>query len=479
VGGLLIAVLIVVLLPSVSRADWPIYGHDYANTRDGGNQGPLAAELRDVIQTWVFRSPSGDFTGTPVVAGGTLVAGSNTGVVYALNAVTGKLLWSRSLGRQIDGSAAIDLHAPGGPVTFIPVADLGAPQLVALSLTDGSVRWRVTLTRQPGADVYGSPVFWRGTVYIGTSGNSFDVSTARGSLVALNEATGRLRWQTFTVPPGHDGGGVWGTPAIDTVAKRIYIGTGNAYHPPVADTTDSILVIDPRTGGILGHYQALTGDSFDLLNNPLGADADFGSSPNLIEGPGGQPLVGDGAKNGTYYAIDRSTLRPVWHTSIGLGSESGGILGSTAYDGSAVYGADALDGGIWSLGTDGSMRWGSLDPGVLEWAPVAIGNGVLYSVDPLGLVVARDARTGGGIEVFPLGGLSFGGVSLAGRAIYAAVGTGGLQFPGTDPSGSIIAFGDTSLSGAQPGVARHHAGGSRHKKHHRHRRQHRRGSRRR
>ena len=41
-------------------------------------------------------------------------------------------------------------------------------------------------------------------VYIGTSGPNFDVSTARGSVVALNESSGKVRWLTYTVPPGHD-----------------------------------------------------------------------------------------------------------------------------------------------------------------------------------------------------------------------------------------------------------------------------------
>ena len=58
------------------------------------------------------------------------------------------------------------------------------------------------------------------------------------------------------MPPGHDGRAVWATPAIDTAAGRLYVGTGNAYHDPVADTTDAMLVLDACSGRILGHYQA-------------------------------------------------------------------------------------------------------------------------------------------------------------------------------------------------------------------------------
>src|SRR3954464_6870303 len=142
VGVVAAAVLALALsglgLPSAALADWPVYGHDLANSRDAGSEGPPPGQLS---QAWAFNSSTGDFTGTPVVAGGVLVAGNNGGWVYALDAVSGKLRWSRNLGSPINGSAAID-----GATAFVPVADLGSPRLVALNLSDGSVRWSSVLT---------------------------------------------------------------------------------------------------------------------------------------------------------------------------------------------------------------------------------------------------------------------------------------------------------------------------------------------
>src|SRR5438477_7769561 len=77
--------------------DWPVYGHDLANTRDAGADGPSAAAAGSLQQTWKFSSSHGDFTGTPVVAGGVVVAATNMGSVYALQASTGRLLWSQDL----------------------------------------------------------------------------------------------------------------------------------------------------------------------------------------------------------------------------------------------------------------------------------------------------------------------------------------------------------------------------------------------
>jgi polyvinyl alcohol dehydrogenase (cytochrome) len=442
--------LAVIALPPAARADWPVYGHDLANSRNSGAAGPAAAQVASLGEAWKFTSSTGDFTGTPVVAGGVLVAGNNGGWVYALNAVTGRILWSKNVGQPINGSASIDLVARGGPTVYVPVARVGAPRLLALSLASGATRWDRTLTAQPGADVYGSPIFWRGTVYIGTSGNNEDNSTARGSVVAIDEQTGRVRWQMFTVPPGSDGAGVWSTPAIDTATGRLYVGTGNNYHEPTTDTEDSIIALDAATGAIAGKFQATAGDSFSLPNNPAGPDIDFGASPNLIAGLRGQQLVGEGQKSGTYWVLDRATMRPVWNVSVGPGGPLGGILGSTAYDGERVFGADTATGDVFGLTTSGAEAWQSPDLGAAHLSPATVANGVLYTVDPSGFLIARDPTTGSMLGRSTLGSPSFGGVSAVGHALYVAVGTGPPPQPAPqhDGPGAIIAFGDTSRSGS-------------------------------
>ena len=436
--------------PATAAADWPFYGHDLDNTRNAGGEGPSREQLGTLAETWTFNSPTGDFTGTPAVAAGVVVAGDHGGWVYALDAVTGKKLWAKELGQPINGSAAIDPHAPGGATVYVPVARIGSPRLVALSLADGSVRWDATLTEQPGASVYGSPVYWKGTLYMGTSGPNNDNSTARGSVVALDEKTGAIRWQTFTVPQGADGAAVWTTPAIDTATGRLYVGTGNNYHPPTTDLEDSILALDAGNGAILGHYQATANDSFAANNPVAGPDYDFGASPNLIDGPKGEKLVGEGQKSGTYWALDRSSMQPVWQASTGPGGYLGGVLGSTAYDGTRIYGANSLNGEVFALGRDGAPAWTAQETGQVHFAPTAVANGVVYTVDPGGTVVARDPSSGAELQRLSLGAPSFGGLSATGGALYVSVGTGPPPEPApqNDSPGSIVAFGDTSRSGA-------------------------------
>src|SRR3954451_3277670 len=441
-------------LPGTARADWPVYGHDLANTRTAAADGPSRDQLASTEQAWTFKSDTGDFTGTPVVAGGVLVAGDEGGWVYALDAVTGKLLWSKEVGSRVNGTAAIDLHAPGGAAVYVPVAEIGSPRLVAFSLKDGTKRWDTTLTRQNGASVYGGPTYWKGVLYMGTSGPNNDEATARGSVVALDEDSGAIKWQTFTVPSGSDGAAVWTTRAIAPAGGRLYVGTGNNYHAPTTDMADSMLALDAASGAILGHYQATPDDSFSADNLAAGPDFDFGASPNLFDGPHGEKLLGEGQKSGTYWALDRATMKPVWSKSVGSGGYLGGIIGSTAFDGTRIYGADALDGHVVALGRDGMTGWSSQDTGQAHFGPTMIAHGVLYTIDPAGFVIARDPASGAEITRLSLGGPAFGGASAVGGALYVSVGTGPPPAPAPqqDGSGSIVAFRDTSRSGGgKPG----------------------------
>ena len=449
----------VLAAPAAAAADWPIYGHDLSNTRNAGTAGPSLAQIPTLKEAWRFDSPDADFTGTPVIARGILVAGNYAGAVFALDAVTGKLRWKAGLRDPINGSAAIGPPAPGGGSVYVPVAKIGAPRVVALSLRTGKVRWRTVLSRQARSSVYASPVLWRGTIYIGTSAPNGDDSHARGTLVALDAKTGAVRWRRFIVPPGHDGGPVWSTPAIDTATGRLYIGTGNAYHAPAAPTTDAILVLDAKTGAIRGRFQALAGDTF-APDNPAGPDADFGASPNLFRAPDGRRLVGEGAKDGVYYAVDRATMKLAWKTSIGPGSPIGGFMGSTAYDGSRIYGSNGLTAQVAALGRGGSTQWTSADGGSLHFSPVAVANGVLYSLNQAGALVVRYAKTGTILRQIPLGAPTFGGVSAVGRAVYVSVGLGPPPEPGPQDSGpgAIVALGDTSHSGAPKRPPRHGSG---------------------
>src|SRR3954463_4970000 len=74
------------LWPASAAADWPGYGDGLANTRNGGSEGPASAQIPGLAQAWTFTSQKGDFTGTPVLANGLVVAGDFSGPPFPLDA---------------------------------------------------------------------------------------------------------------------------------------------------------------------------------------------------------------------------------------------------------------------------------------------------------------------------------------------------------------------------------------------------------
>ena len=431
----------------LGEGEWRMYGKDLSNSRNGGAAGPPPSLVPNLGPAWSFYSNHGDFTGTPVVAKGILVVGSNSGKVYGLDAATGRPLWHAAAGGPVNGSVAV----AGGRV-FVPVAKPHQPRVRALELKTGRRLWTRKLGEQKDSDVYGSPVVWNRTVYIGTSAQYGETGepqvSARGAVVALDARTGKIRWNTYMVPEGHDGGSVWTTPAIDVETGRLYVGTGNAYHAPAAPTTDAIVAMDARTGQIVKHFQATAGDTWNATEGAAeGPDYDFGASPNLFTSPTGQKLVGEGQKSGTYWALDRETMEPVWRFETGqMFPVLGGIVGSTATDGQRIYGPDTVAGQNWAADTAGNLSWLSADGGPLHFNPTAVANGVVYTTDMNGFLTAREAATGAVLVKLPLGSPTFGGVSVAGGSVFAVTGTQG-------DSGYVVSYrvrrGDETQQGAR------------------------------
>jgi polyvinyl alcohol dehydrogenase (cytochrome) len=421
--------------------NWPRYGKDYSNSRNGGENGPTVAQAANLGIAWSHWSTDGDFTGTPVVSNGTLIAGSSGGTVFALDAATGKAKWHRDLigeDREKEDTAINASASIYRGRVYIPVVQVGKPRLVALSLKTGRKLFDTVIGDQPMMDTYGSPVGWAGRLYMGTSGYFAEFSSdtkARGSVVAVHWKTGKLLWRTFTVPEGHNGGAVWSTPAIDTKRRKLYVGTGNAYTEPVANTTDSMLKMNPRTGRILRHFQATAGDAWNGPDDwPENPDADFGASPNLFEGPDGRLLVGQGQKSGRYWALDRQTMEPVWDVLTGPGTFTGGIVGSTAFDSGRIYGPDTHGGESWAIDRNARrLAWFSADGGPLHFNATSTANGVVYTTDMSGFLMAREASTGVLLAKIPLGSPSWAGVSIAGGSVFTAT---GLQ----SGSGYLVAY---------------------------------------
>jgi alcohol dehydrogenase (cytochrome c) len=265
-----------------------------------------------------------------------------------------------------------------------------------------------------------APAVANGLVYTSTTGQA---PGGRGVLYALDERSGAVRWRFDTIvgpwkyPKEAAGGGAWYPPSIDT-AGRVYWGTSNPYpwggsrrhpnggmYPGPVRHTDSLLVLDGRTGALLWSDQVTPHDV---------RDHDFQLSPILTA----RNVVGAG-KGGRVVAWDRSSHERLWETRVGVHRNDTGPLPRRP-----VSVCPGLLGGVE---TPMAFAGGRVFVPVVDlcFAESAYGSSgfAFYSKDyskGLGELVALDAATGRRLWTRRFGSPNFGCATVAGDVVFTA-----------------------------------------------------------
>src|SRR6266536_4691937 len=254
------------------RASW---GVDLRNTRfqtlaAGGIDRERVKALK---LKWAFGFPGAAATyGQPTSSAGMVCVGSEDGTVYALDAAPGCSWWTFRASATV--KTAISVGDNGRTAFF---GDTNG-YVYAVSVKDGSLVWRVHPDSHPAARITGSPLL-RGTrLYVpissGEEGAAADphypCCTFRGSVVALDIATGKTLWQTYTIEKpadrttkgkngvqyfGPSGAAVWSPPTADLKRHILYVATGNNYAAPESAMADAVVALNLDTGKILWHRQ--------------------------------------------------------------------------------------------------------------------------------------------------------------------------------------------------------------------------------
>nr|WET52740.1 oxidoreductase 12 [Callicarpa americana] len=496
-GILVILVLAFCLLLVVdnSTAEWLTHGGDITNRRNaiGGTINPISVRLGLLRQRWKFLAGF-DITATPSVADGVVYFPSWNGNLYAVNAFNGALIWQRSLG-QLTGipptgryvNVTVSRATPVVADDLLIVGIYGPAYVVAVTRSTGQLVWSTLVDPGPLSLVTASGTVYRGGFYVGVSSleellPAGQCCTFRGSLVKLDVRTGKILWQTYTLPDnggklgGYSGAAIWGSsPSIDTKRGLVYAGTGNLYIAPADvlqcqarqnnQTTppsgpdqcfgpdihfNSLLSFDINTGKIVWAQQLGGYDVFYFVclvpNNPdcppgPNLDADFGEAPMLLT------IISKGRlrdvavavqKSGFAWALDRDNGDIVWFTKAGPGALEGGGVWGAATDGIRVYtnivngnrlpftlkpSTQTTTAGGWVAmdANTGKILWTTANPSnETSHGPVTIVNGVLFagSEAPSGPVYAMDAQTGAIIWTFNTGATVYGGASASYGCIY-------------------------------------------------------------
>jgi polyvinyl alcohol dehydrogenase (cytochrome) len=382
---------------TVSGARWAGWGHDTSNTRfqDAGGAGLSAADVPRLKLKWAFAFP-GDLQSysQASIVGGRLFVGSWGGKVYSLDAATGCIHWYFDAGQGVRSAISIGrIVTPGGPREAAFFGD-GAANVYAVDAADGRLIWKVRVDDFPVARVSGSPTLYDGRLYVpvasGEEGTgavpTYECCRFRGSIVALDAATGKQIWKTYLIPEepkptrrnaigtqlwGPSGAPVWSSPAIDVKLRALYITTGNNYSDPTTAMSDSFVAMDLDTGAIRWSRQMTASDAYtaacrlpDKTNcaDSNGPDLDFGASPILLTLASGRRMLVAGQKSGVVHALDPDAGGEIlWQTRIGRGGTMGGVQWGSASDSTNIYVALSDIGRVmltYSTSTDADPKQG-------------------------------------------------------------------------------------------------------------------------
>jgi alcohol dehydrogenase (cytochrome c) len=400
--------------------DWPLPNGDLAGTRATAGSPIDAGNANELRVRWRFAFTakpdfSGVFASTPVADSNTVYVQDLRSNVFALERSTGALRWTRRYDAQNDG--------PNGLVVdHERVYGATDSDAFGLEAATGRELWRRHLTGPTEQFVDVAPVAWEELVILSTVGFP---PFGRGAIYALDAETGAVRWKFVTIkdpwrfPLEAGGGGLWFPVSVDSEG-RLYGGNSNpgpwggtpkrpngGAFPGPALYTDSLLVLDARTGRFLWHDQVTPHDVRDY---------DFQATPILATLDSNELVFGAG-KAGRVIAWDRAARTRRWSSLVGVHRNDLGPLPRRR-----VTVCPGLLGGVETpmAYADGRVFVPVVD--LCGWGS-AVARQLLTTVDPTqgrGRLVALDAATGRTLWERRLPSPSFGCATVSNDVVFTS-----------------------------------------------------------
>jgi quinoprotein glucose dehydrogenase len=332
----------------IGNVDWPVYRGD----QKANQYVPLAqihaANVHRLEPAWEYRT--GDATqrstmhANPIVVDGTMYVSTPSMRLVALDARTGREVWTFDPAKYNEDGAVIRLRNRGvtywkgaeGERVFHFVRD----RVYAVDARTGTViesfgrGGHIDLHEHLGVDpvTVGLEMTSPGAVYrnlliVGSRVNeSYDASP--GHIRAFDAVTGEFNWVFHTIPRqgefGHDtwewvagenygGANAWGGITVDEQGGWVFAATGSAtedfyggFRKGKNLFANSVLALDATTGERKWHYQTVRHDIWDYDNPP---------APILVTlttGSAARDVVVQLTKMGYVFVLDRDTGEPLF-----------------------------------------------------------------------------------------------------------------------------------------------------------------------
>jgi outer membrane protein assembly factor BamB len=407
--------------PPRAASSWTVY---HGNALGSADSSALASVVTSA-RAWTSPQLSGQLYGEPLVYSSDIYVATESDVVYALKASTGKVVWSRHLGTAVAssllpcGNITPMVGVTGTPVIdparheiFVVADELvgGKPQhrLVGLSTTTGALE----LSRDvdpPGSDP--TALLQRtglnldhGRVVFAMGGNYGDCATYRGRVVSVSPTGSSREYFTVDAASGDSQGAIWmggAAPVVDAKGNVwVSVGNGSVHSPDQAfDDSDSVLELSSAL-----HLVQYFAPTTWAQNNAR--DLDMSTAPVLLSD--GQVLLS--GKSGIVYLLKASHLGGIAQPQASLPAACGNdIDGGSAVVGLTVF-LPCLSGTIAIRVTRSppalDLAWSSQNIGGppiyaagLVWT---IGsNGTLYGLSPSTGTVERQTNVGSSTNDFP------------------------------------------------------------------------------
>ncbi len=284
------------------EGDWPLYGR----TNSALHYSPLdeigEGNVASLGLAWSMDLDFGNTNTQPLAIDGVLYFATGLSIVHAVDAATGRLLWrydpeaGEKAGKNLRFGWGVRGISSWQGMIFTGTQD---GRLIALDARTGKLLWSVR-TFEPDYPGYisGAPRAFGGKIIVGQGGTT---GASRGFITAYDAWTGEKILRFWTVPgdplKGFEneamamaaktwagewwkyggGGDVWNATAYDAETDTVYIGTGSGYpwnrQKRSADATGdrgdnlficSIIALDAQTWAYKWHYQVVPGETWDF-----------------------------------------------------------------------------------------------------------------------------------------------------------------------------------------------------------------------
>src|SRR6266567_937667 len=395
--------------PKLVSNDWTGYlrGGDHSGiNKNEANINPNTAPQLKLH--WVAPADNRIFS-QPVVSNGLIYWGSGDGLEHATD-LSGKQVWTAILGTSrnvcntdsvgVISTATVTSIKIGGKLTPVVFVGGGDAHFYALNALTGAVIWRTSLGNSSAFFLWASPVVFKGSVYEGVSSLA-DCPLVQGKFVQMDAATGAIIHTFNTVPQGCLGGSVWGSATLDADNDAIYFATGNGGQCSKPEPYAVALVkLDASDLTYIDSWQVPPSNQIP--------DSDFGSTPTLFKDTIGHGPVWS-VSVACYCASGGNTVAPsAWDgtnlyiaspgTNIGKNACNGGLravnpangafIWEHCLGGGPVYGAVTLAPGIALVSqghyflvvstADGGTLFRYFNETEQFFGPASISNGVIY-----------------------------------------------------------------------------------------------------